>query len=85
MVLGTCRTVTLWHLRALRHFIFIIFIFIIFLLLFLFKHSLFSTSLAPRRAGAGSWRRPPRPVPAGHHGRSEAGALQAAPRRRFLL
>lgn len=45
VVLGTCRTVSLWHLGALRHFIFIIFIIFIFIVLFLLKHSLFSTSL----------------------------------------
>lgn len=49
LVLGTCRTVTLGHLGALRHFVFIIFIFIIFILLFLLKHSLFSTSLVQGR------------------------------------
>lgn len=85
VVLGTCRTVSLGHLGALRHFIFIIFIFVIFILLFLLKHSLFSTSLAPRRAGAGGRGRPPGPVPAGQRERSETSALQAAPSRRLLL
>lgn len=49
VVLGTCRTVSLGHLGALRHFIFIIFIFVIFILLFLLKHSLFSTPLVQEK------------------------------------
>lgn len=74
-MLGTCRTVTLGYLGAFRHIVFIIFIFFFIFLLFLLKQSLFSTSLAPRRAGAGSRRRSSRPIPAGQRERSETGAL----------
>ena len=49
VVLGTCRTVSLGHLGALRHFIFIIFFFVIFILLFLLKHSFFSTPLVQEK------------------------------------